>query len=354
MASLFWSCASFGFYARVAGGRFGRPLSYLLLLSALCALAVTLFFGTQVVPVLRAAARQTTGFVLNSGRLAVTPDSPAVLYDDGAHGMLLVRVAVDEEPPAPERHYDAMVTLRQRGADLVIFDHTFQMAWPPNQALDVQRLDAVAFMDSWWLLMCMIVFGAAFVWFFATRLLHALAGSLLLTALASPTREMGFLRSFNLATHATTPGTLLMMVLLWLSAGYRLDPAIVNWSWLLYAVVTLIYLTGAVTALPSKPASPWQGETRVKRASAPQTDTPPKSANPWRADAPPKSSNPQADTPPKSANPWRADAPPKPSNPQADTPPKSSNPWQADAPPKPSNPWQSKPARKSSNPWLNG
>lgn len=257
MAALFWSCASFGFYPRVASARVWRPVSYLGLLGVVCALAVTVFFGTQVVPVLRAAAKQTTGFVLSDGRLAVTPDSPTVLYDDGTHGMLLVRVAVDKEPPAPERRYDAVVTLRQRGADVVVFGHTIRVAWPPKLALDVQRLDAVAFMDAWWLLMCMAVFGAALVWFFVTRLIHALVGALLLAALASPTREIGFGRGFNLAACATTPGTLLVTALLWLAAGYRLDPLVVNWSWLLYLLVFFVYLAGAAAALPAKPANPW-------------------------------------------------------------------------------------------------
>ncbi|MFA6564943.1 MAG: DUF1189 family protein [Verrucomicrobiia bacterium] len=281
-ASLFWSCASFGFYPRVANGRFGRSVGYLGLLGLVCALAVTLFFGSQIVPMLRAAAKQTTGFVLSDGRLAVTPDTPVILYDDGTHGMLLVRVAVDTEPPAPERRYDAAVTLRQRGADLDIFGHTIRTAWPPGLAVDAQRLEMIAFMDSWWLLMCMAVYAVAFLWFFVTRLVHALIGALLLAALASPTREVGFVRGFNLAAHATTPGTLLAMGMLWLATSYRLDPMLVNWSWLIYAVVTLIYLTGAVTALPSKPTSPWQGEATAKPTNPWRGKTPPKSANPWR------------------------------------------------------------------------
>lgn len=256
-ASLFWSCASFDFYARVAGIRFWRTVSYLGLLGGIGALAVTLFFGTQVVPVLRAVALRTSGFVVAGGRLAVTPGTPTILYDDGAHGLLLVRVAVDQEPPAPERRYDAMVTLRQRGADFVLCGHAFQTAWPPQLAVDAQRLDAVAFMDSWWLLMCMAVFGVAAAWFFLTRLAHAVAGALLLMALASPAREVGLGRAFNLAAHATTPGTLLMLVLLWFGAGYRLDPLLVNWSWVLYALVFFVYLAGAAGSLPSKPANPW-------------------------------------------------------------------------------------------------
>ncbi len=284
-ASLFWSCASFGFYARAAGERFWRTVSYLGILGIVCALAVTVFFGTQVVPVLRATASQTTGFVLSDGRLAVTPDSPVILYDDGMHGMLLVRVAVDKEPPAPERRYDAIVTLRQRGADIVLFDHMFQLAWPPKLALDVQRLDAVAFMDSWWLLMCMAIFGVAFVWFFLTRLVHALIGSLLLMALASPTRVVGFARGFNLAAYATTPGTLLMTALLWLVASYRLDPMLVNWSWLLYLLVFLLYLAGAANALPSKPANPWQGEATAKPTNPWRGKTASKSSNPWHDSA---------------------------------------------------------------------
>jgi len=265
-ASLFWSCASSGFYARVAGGRFGRTTGYLGLLGVVCALAVTAFFGTQVVPLLNAAARHTAGFVLSGGRLAVAPDSPTILYDDGAHGMLLVRVAVDKEPPAPERRYDAVVTLRQRGADLDLCGHILRVAWPPDLALDAQRLDAVAFMDVWWLLMCMAVFAAAFVWFFVTRFVHALIGSLLLMALASPTREVGFVRGFNLAAHATTPGTLLMMGLLWLAAGYRLDPLLLNWSWLPYALVFAVYLASAAAALPQKPANPWTDQGRKTMA----------------------------------------------------------------------------------------
>ena len=256
-ASLFWSCASFGFYTRVADGRIWRTVSYLGLLGVIGALAVTLFFGTQVVPVLRAVARQTTGFVLARGRLAVTPGTSAIVYDDGAHGMLLVRVAVDQEPPAPERRYDAVVTLRQRGADLIFCGHAFQVAWPPELALDAQRLDAIAFVDSWWLLLCMAVFGAAVAWFFLTRLVYALIGSLLLTTLAPPARGIGFTRGFNLAAHATTAGTLLMVALLWLAAGYRLDPLLVNWSWLLYVLVFFVYLAGAASALPSKPVRPW-------------------------------------------------------------------------------------------------
>ncbi|OHE80899.1 MAG: hypothetical protein A2107_13880 [Verrucomicrobia bacterium GWF2_62_7] len=263
-ASLFWSCASFGFYSRVMDGRLGRSVGHLGLLGLVGALAVTLFFGTQLVPALRAAAKQTTGFVLNGGRLAVAPDSPTVLYDDGAHGMLLVRVAVDREPPPSERRYDAMLTLRPRGADLVIFGHTIRMPWPPGLAVDAQRLEMIAFMDSWWLLMCMAVYAVAFAWFFMTRLVHALIGAMLLAALASPTREVGFVRGFNLAAHATTPGTLLALGLLWLAAVYRLDPVLVNWSWLLYAMVTLVYLIGAATALPSKPANPWRGEAATK------------------------------------------------------------------------------------------
>jgi hypothetical protein len=265
-ASLFWSCASAGFYARVAGGRFWRSVGYLGLLGVVCALSVALFFSTQVVPMLRAAAKQTAGIVLNGGRLAVAPDSPAILYDDGAHGMLLVRVAVDKEPPAPERRYDAMVTLRQRGADLVLFGHAIPAPWPPKLALDVQRLDAVAFMDSWWLLMCMAVFAVVFLWFFVTRLVHALIGALLLAALASPTREVGFVRGFNLAAYATTPGTLLMMALLWFAAGHRLDPLLVNWSWLLYALVFAVYLTTAAASLPPKPSNPWK-DSAGKRAA---------------------------------------------------------------------------------------
>lgn len=261
-ASLFWSCASFSFYARAAGGRSWRSVGYLGLLGVVCALSVTLFFGAQVVPMLRATAKRTAGIVLNDGRLAVAPDSPAILYDDGAHGMLLVRVAVDKEPPAPERRYDAVVTLRQRGADLVLFGHTIPVPWPPNLALDAQRLDAVAFVEVWSLLMCMAVFAVAFVWFFVTRLLHALLGALLLAALASPTREVGLVRGFNLAAHATTPGTLLMMGLLWLAAIYRPAPMLVNWIWLLYLLVYFVYLAGAATALPAKPANPWRDGAR--------------------------------------------------------------------------------------------
>lgn len=254
---MFWSCASFDFYTRVAGGRFWRTVSYLGLLGVLGALATTLFFGTQIVPILRAVARQTAGFVLAGGRLAVTPGTPAILYDDGAHGMLLVRVAVDQEPPSPERRYDVMLTLRQRGADFVLCGHAFQMAWPPGLALDVQRLDAIAFMDSWWLLMCMAVFGTAVAWFFMTRLVHALIGALLVTALASPGRDIGLRRGFNLAAHATTPGTLAMLALLWLAAGYRLDPQLVNWIWALYVLVFFVYLAGAASSLPLKPSDPW-------------------------------------------------------------------------------------------------
>jgi hypothetical protein len=257
-AALFWSCASFGFYPRVVAARAGRTVSYLALLGVAGALAVTLFFATQAVPLLHAAAKQTAGFVLSDGRLATMPDSPTVLYDDGAHGMLLVRVAVDKEPPAPERRYDAVVTLRQRGVDIVLFGHLFRTAWPPKLSLDVQRLDAVAFMDAWWLLMCMAVFGAAFLWFFLTRLLHALIGAFLLASLASPSRAIGFGRGFNLAAYATTPGTLLITALLWLAAAYRPAPLLVNWSWLLYLLVFFVYLAGAATALPAKPANPWQ------------------------------------------------------------------------------------------------
>lgn len=232
-------------------------MSYLELLALVGALVATLFFGAQIVPMLRAASKQTTGFVLSDGRLAVTPDSPTITYDDGKHGMLLVRVAVDKEPPAPERRYDAMLTLRPRGADLVLFGHTIQIPWPPQLAVDAQRLEMIAFMDSWWLLMCMAVYVVAFFWFFVTRLVHALIGALLLVALASPAREVGFVRGFNIAAHATTPGTLLAMGQLWLAVHYRLDPLLVNWSWILYLLVFFVYLAGAASALPSKSANPW-------------------------------------------------------------------------------------------------
>ncbi len=256
-ASLFWSCASFDFYARVAGLRLWRTVSYLGLLAGLGALVVTLFFATQVVPLLRGVAQRTAGFVLAGGRLAVTPGTLPVLYDDGPHGMLLVRVAVDQEPPAPEHRYDAMVTLRPRGADCVLCGHAFQLAWPPGLAMDVQRLDAIAFMDSWWLLMCMALFALAAAWFFVTRFALALLGGLLLTALASPTRNVGLACGFNLAAHATTPATLLSLALLGMAAGYRLDPQLVNWSWILDVLVFLVYLAGAACALPSKPLKPW-------------------------------------------------------------------------------------------------
>ncbi len=256
-ASLFWSCASFGSYVRVANVRFGRSVGYLGVLGLVGALAATLFFGSQIVPILRAAAKQTTGFVLSDGRLAVTPDSPTIPYDDGKHGMLLIRVAVDKEPPAPERRYDVMLTLRQRGVDCVLFGHTLQLPWPPQLSVDAQRLEMIAFMDSWWLLMCMIVYAAVFLWFFVSRFVHALIGALVLVSLTSPTREVGFVRGFNIAAHATTPGTLLALGQLWLAVYYRLDPLLINWSWLLYLLVFFVYLAGAVNALPSKAANPW-------------------------------------------------------------------------------------------------
>lgn len=241
----------------MANNRLGRSTSYLELLALVGALAATLFFGAQIVPMLRAAAKQTTGFVLSQGRLAVTPDSPTIPYDDGKHGMLLIRVAVDKEPPAPERRYDAMLTLRQRGVDCVLFGHTIQLPWPSQLSVDAQRLEMIAFMDSWWLLMCMIVYAVAFLWFFVTRFIHALIGAVLLVTLVSPAREVGFVRGFSIAAHATTPGTLLALGQLWLAVYCRLDPLLINWSWLLYLLVFFVYLSGAVNALPSKAANPW-------------------------------------------------------------------------------------------------
>ncbi len=252
-ASLFWSCTSFSLYPRIADNPIGRSISYLLLLACVAALCVATFFGAQVVPALRAASRAMPELTLDAGQLVVAPNAPTILYDDGAHGMLLVRLAVDREPSAPERRYDAVVTLRAGGVDAELCGRAFHATWPAQWSLVVQPLDAVAFMDSWWMFLCMVVFAGSVAWFFVTRLIHALIGSPAGAIMAGPTRGASFARAFNLSAYAVTPGTLLMVALLWANAFYRFPPALLAWNWAIYIVVTGVCLAGAVSALPKRP-----------------------------------------------------------------------------------------------------
>jgi hypothetical protein len=289
LASLFWSCASFSLYPRVADSPMGRSVSYLLILACAAAFGVAAFFGTQVAPALRAASRVLPELTLVAGQLVVAPNAPTILYDDGAHGMLLVRLAVDREPPAVERRYDAVVTLRTGGVDVELCGRVFRAAWPAQWSLVVQPLDAVAFMDSWWMFLCMVVFTGATAWFFVTRLAHALIGSLLGAIMAGPTRGASFSRGFNLSAYAVTPGTLLMVVLLWASAFWRFPPALLQWNWVIYVITTGICLAGAVSALPKRLWRPLETAQRPKEPSAPlppALDEPPPpppraNENPW-------------------------------------------------------------------------
>jgi hypothetical protein len=301
LASLFWSCASFSLYPRVADSPVGRSVSYLLILACAAALGVALFFGTQVAPALRAASRALPELALVGGRLVVAPNAPAILYDDGARGMLLLRLAVDHEPAPAERRYDAVVTLRAAGVDAELCGRTFRAAWPARWSLVVQPLDAMAFMDAWWLFLCMVVFAGAAAWFFVTRFAHALAGTLLAAVMAGPTRGASFKRAFNLSAYAVTPGTLLMVVLLWANAFWRFPPALLQWNWAIYVVATGVCLAGAVSALPKRP---WRapGSTLVAEEPSGPSPTafqepsspPPSSAdgNPWvRKTEPARSGN---------------------------------------------------------------
>ncbi len=257
-AALFWSCGSFEFYPRVAGCAFGRTVSYLLILACACALAVTAFFSFQVLPALQAVSRGLPELVLNGGRLVVAPGAPAVLYDDGAHGMLLVRLAVDQEPPAVERRYDVVLTLRAHGADMAFAGRVFRVRWPQGVSLVVQPLDAVAFMDAWWPLLCMAVFACATGWFWVSRFVHALIGAMLFVLIGGAARGGTLGQGFNIAAYALTPGTLLMVGLLWIHAFYKFPPVVYAWSWAFYAVVGIIYLVGALSALPRRSTNPWE------------------------------------------------------------------------------------------------
>ncbi|MBI5395108.1 MAG: hypothetical protein HZA91_07410 [Verrucomicrobia bacterium] len=281
LASLFWSCASFSLYPRVADSPLGRSVSYLLILACVAALGVAVFFGTQVVPALRAASRVLPELTLAAGQLVVAPNAPTILYDDGAHGMLLVRLAVDQEPPAVERRYDAIITLRGGGVDAELCGRVFHAVWPARWSLVVQPLDAVAFMDSWWMFLCMVVFAGAAAWFFVTRFVHALVGSLLGAIMAGPTRGASFGRAFNLSAYAVTPGTLLMVALLWANAFWHFPPALLQWNWAIYVVTTGICLAGAVSALPKRP---WRGPMPPLSALPPDEPAPPPlraNENPW-------------------------------------------------------------------------
>jgi len=217
-----------------------------------------------VLPALRSTAEAMNGLMFNGGRLVAAPDMPTVLYDDGPHGLLLVRLAVNREPLPPARRYDAVATLRPRGADLTLCGHRLQFSWPAGLSLDVQQFDAAAFVDAWSALLGLGVFGAAFVWFFATRFVHAVAGSVLFVLLAGPTRDVNLRRGFNVAAYAVTPGTLLAIGLFWAAASYRLAPAVFDWSWVVYLILTLLYLLGAITALPQRPVNPWLRGPRLQ------------------------------------------------------------------------------------------
>ena len=280
-ASLFWSCTSFSLYPRIADSPLDRSVSYLLLLACVAAFGVTTFFGTQVVPALRTASRAVPELTLAAGQLVVAPNAPTILYDDGAHGMLLVRLAVDRELATVERRYDAVVTLRAGGVDVELCGRAFRVAWPAQWSLVVQPLDAVAFMDSWWMFLCMVVFAGSVAWFFLTRLIHTLIGSVAGAIMAGPTRGASFARAFNLSAYAVTPGTLLMVALLWLNAFYRFPPVLIMWNWAIYVGATGVCLAGAVSALPKRP---WR-VTAV--ASLLQAEEPPEPSslrageNPW-------------------------------------------------------------------------
>lgn len=291
LASLFWSCASFSLYPRVADSPVGRSISYLLILACAAALGVALFFGTQIVPALRAASRTLPELTLVGGRLVVAPNAPAILHDDGARGMLLLRLAVDEEPAPVERRYDAVVTLRAGGVDAELCGRMFRAAWPARWSLVVQPLDAMAFMDSWWLFLCMVVFAGTAAWFFITRFAHALIGTLLAAVMAGPTRGASFKRAFNLSAYAVTPGTLLMVALLWASAFWRFPPALLQWNWAIYIVATGVCLAGAVSALPKRLWRP------VETALAPGELTGP----------PPAFAEPPPSPPGAGENPWARD-----------------------------------------------
>jgi len=257
LAGLVWSCLSYDFYRRIIEDSFGRTVGYLCLLAAVSGLAVAAFFDAQALPALRSTAEAMNGLVFNGGRLVAAPDMPTVLYDDGPHGLLLVQLAVNREPLPPVRRYDAVVTLRPRGADLTLCGHRFQVAWPAGLSLDVQQFDARAFVDAWAAILDLAVFAAAFGWFLATRFVHAAAGSVLFILLAGPTRDVNLRRGFNVAAYTVTPGTLLTIGLLWAAAFYRLAPAVFDWSWVVYLIMTLLYLVGAITALPQRPVNPW-------------------------------------------------------------------------------------------------
>lgn len=287
LASLFWSCASFSLYPRVADSPVDRSISYLLILACAAALGVALFFGTQIVPALRAASRTLPELTLAAGRLVVAPNSPAVLYDDGERGMLLLRLAVDQEPSPVERRFDAVITLRAAGVDAELCGRTFRVAWPARWSLVVQPLDAMAFMDAWWLFLCMVVFAGAAAWFFVTRFAHALIGTLLAAVMAGPTRGASFKRAFNLSAYAVTPGTLLMVALLWANAFWRFPPALLQWNWAIYVVATGVCLAGGVSALPKRPWRPVETALPSEEPPVPPPATfeepPPPGAkeNPW-------------------------------------------------------------------------
>lgn len=300
LASLFWSCASFSLYPRVADSPVGRSISYLLILACVAALGVATFFGTQVVPALRAASRALPELTLVAGRLVVAPDAPAIIYDDGARGMLLLRLAVDQEPAPAERPYDAVVTLRAAGVDVELCGRMFHAAWPARWSLVAQPLDAMAFMDSWWMFLCMVVFAGATAWFFVTRFAHALIGSLLAAVMAGPTRGASFKRGFNLSAYAVTPGTLLMVALLWANAFWRFPPALLQWNWAIYVVTTGVCLAGAVSALPKRLWRPRETVFPPDVTVAPPPSAfneppplPPRSnENPWRrGDEPSRAGN---------------------------------------------------------------
>ncbi|MCX7827272.1 MAG: hypothetical protein N2689_17215, partial [Verrucomicrobiae bacterium] len=66
LMGLVWSCVSYDFYRRIIEDNFGRTTGYLCLLAAVSALAVAVFFHTQVLPAVRSVAGAMNGLVFNA------------------------------------------------------------------------------------------------------------------------------------------------------------------------------------------------------------------------------------------------------------------------------------------------